>query len=90
MKKALRIAACCLMLSGCGNTKTIGGVTYDVYGIANQSDKKNPNIEYEVSAGSIFVAMLFVETIVIPVYILLFDLWQPVGPKSPIVGQVVR
>lgn len=90
MRKALRIAACCLALSGCGNTKTINGTTYDVYGIANQSGKMNPNIEYEISIGSIVVAVLFMETGIIPIYVLLYDLWQPVGVKPAIVGQVVR
>lgn len=90
MKRMMRIAACCLMLSGCGNTKTIGGITYDVYGLANQSDRANPAIEYEVSIGSVIVAVLFVETVIIPIYILLFDLFQPVGPKTGVIGQVSR
>lgn len=90
MKQMSRIVAMCLMLSACGKTKTIDGVTYDVFGIANQHDKQNPGIDYEVSISSVVVAVIFVETIIVPIYILLFDLWEPVGKAPTIIGQVVR
>jgi len=77
-----------MLLAGCGNTKTIGGVTYDVFGLANQADKQNPAIEYRVSIGSIVVAIIFFETIIVPVYVVLFDIMEPVGPKPAIIGQV--
>jgi predicted small secreted protein len=90
MKRIAQLMACCLVLSGCGNTKAINGTTYDVYGLANMSEKMNPGIEYEVSLGSVIVAVIFSETIIVPIYIVCFDLWQPVGTKPSIVGQVVR
>lgn len=89
MKNILRIAACCLILSGCGNTKTIAGTTYDVYGLANQTEKMNPTIEYEVSLGSVIVAVILMETVIVPVYVVLFDLYQPVGQKTGVIRQVV-
>lgn len=83
MRKILMMMAMVVFLSGCGNDKTINGYTYDVYGIANMEGRKNPNIEYEVSIGSVICAFIFCETIIVPVYVLLFDLFQPVGPMRP-------
>lgn len=88
--KIILAVMCCLLLGGCDNTKRIDGVEYDVFGLANMDDKKNPNIDYEVSTGSVVIAVLFCETVIIPVYVLAFDLWEPVGKKSGIVGQVIR
>ena len=79
-----------LLLAGCNNQKTINGVKYDVYGLVNMDEKKNPNIEYELSVGSIICAFIFSETVVVPLYVLAVDLWQPVGPKADIKGQVIE
>ena len=91
-RNGLRVAACCLVLSGCGNTKIIRGIEYNTYGLANQSDRQNPDIEYELSLGSVFWAVIFSETIIVPLYVILYDLYQPVGPKYPsgIKGEVTR
>jgi predicted small secreted protein len=88
MNKTFMLLSMCLLLAGCNNTKTINGVTYDVYGLANMDDKKNPNIEYEISTGSVITAVIFSETVIIPLYIVGVDLWQPVGPKPAIKGAV--
>lgn len=88
MNKTFMLLSMCLLLAGCNNTKTINGVTYDVYGLANMDDKKNPNIEYEISTGSVITAVIFSETVVIPLYILGVDLWQPVGLKPAIKGSI--
>ena len=88
MNKTIMLLSMCLLLAGCNNTKTINGVTYDVYGLANMDDKKNPNIEYEISTGSVITAVIFSETVIIPLYIVGVDLWQPVGPKPAIKGSV--
>lgn len=65
------------LFTGCASEKTIDGVTYDTYGFFNEDDNKNPNIHYEASVGSVIVGILFVETIIIPVYIFGFDFMEP-------------
>lgn len=93
MKKmlAIFIVACFLFtMVGCGNNKTIEGIEYGTYGLLNADDKKNPNIEYRVIWGNIIVAAILVETIVVPIYVFGFDLFEPVGKKSTIRGRVVR
>ncbi|MDE2104464.1 MAG: hypothetical protein KGL39_44930 [Patescibacteria group bacterium] len=89
-RTALLTMALLLFLSGCGNTKKINGVTYDVYGIANTDEKRNPDIEYRVSIGSVIVSVIFFETAIVPIYVLLYDLWEPVGPKPKIKGEVTQ
>ena len=80
-RKAMIITATVLTLSSCGNDMTIGGQHYDTFGIANEDAYRDPKIVYEISAGSVIWAILLSETIVFPVYIIGWDLWQPVRAK---------
>ena len=84
MKRTLLIAAALastLALAGCGNDKVINGKDYQTYGIFNEDDVKDPAIKYEVSKGSVIWAIILCETIVVPVYTIGWDLWQPVHAK---------
>ena len=84
MKKlliALAIASTAL-LSGCGNDKTIDGKRYETFGLANMESQRDPNIIYEMSAGSVIVGIIFIETVVVPVYVIGWDLYQPVRKKE--------
>lgn len=71
-----------LLFASCAEQKTIDGVTYRPYGIFNQDTQKNPNIEYELSGWAIFSGVVFVETIIVPIYTFGYNLWEPVGLKS--------
>lgn len=90
IKAVILLSVFLLFLSGCGNTKVINGVEYDTYGLINADNKKNPNIEYEVIWGNMFWGAILAETIIAPVYFFGFSLFEPVGPKSPIKGQVTH
>ena len=61
--------------------KTIAGVTYQPYGLFNDDAVKDPKVQYEVSLGSVIVACIFSETLVVPVYIVGWDLYEPVRLK---------
>lgn len=76
------LVASMLMLSGCGNDKVINGKDYQTFGVANQESQRDPSILYEVSAGSVIWAVILSETIVVPVYVIGWDLWQPVRVKA--------
>ena len=96
--------ACCLILilinfifivgilisGGCSDTKVIDGVEYDTYGILNVEDKKNPDIEYEVCWGNVVLGVILIETVIAPIYFFGFDMYEPVGKKSEIKGQVIE
>lgn len=90
MRSLLLLASLCLCLTGCNNHKVIDGVDYDVFGVLNQDEKKNPDIEYKMSVGSIVAAVLLSETIIVPIYVVLIDLWEPIGKKPTIKGAVPK
>ncbi len=79
-----------LLLTGCGKVKTIDGITYDTYGLLNEDGKKNPDIQYEAIWGNVFWGVVLFETIIAPIYFFGFSLFEPVGKKPVIKGQVVK
>lgn len=89
MKKLfVAVIAAAFLLTACGNKDEglIDGHKYATYGIFNKDENKNPNIQYEMSAVAIILSIIFCETIVVPVYFLGFDLYEPVGKKNPDLG----
>ena len=70
-----------LFLGGCNATKTIDGKTYGVYGVFNENEMKNPKIRYQISVVSLVMAIILCETIIVPFYVIGWDLWEPVGPN---------
>ena len=91
------VLATTVLLSGCDDpditakNKTIDGITYSTWGLANEADERNPNILYEVSGWSIFWSIIFSETIIVPIYFFGWDLYQPVSkkPSDHVKGQVL-
>lgn len=79
MKKILLSLVLVLALSSCAEKKKIDGVTYKPYGWLNEASCKNDSIQYEISSGSIIVAIIFSETIIVPVYTIGWDLYEPQG-----------
>jgi hypothetical protein len=75
-----------LSISACAEPRTIEGVTYVPYGLLSQEDK-NPDIAYEPSAGNIFWSVVGFQTVVLPIYLVGWRLYQPVGKKPAIKGQ---
>ncbi len=93
MKKILLCLALAstMLLSACGaEDKVIDGVTYGTYGFMNEKEMKNPNIQYEISGWSIAWSIIFSETIIVPVYFIGWDMYQPIAKKDPnwVPGQV--
>lgn len=85
MKRNISIIICILFLFafiGCGDTKVINGHEYDTYGIANESKKKNPDIEYRVIIGNVVWSIILVETVIAPIYFICFSLYEPIGAKD--------
>jgi len=71
-----------LSIAGCGDQMTIKGVTYPTYGVLNEDENKNPNVVYRVSMSNVIVGIIFSETIIVPVYIIGWDLFEPIGLKQ--------
>lgn len=89
MRKVILVAVgASMLLSGCADTKTICGVTYDSYGLFNADDKKNPDIQYKLVIGNLIWGVLLFETIIAPVYFFGFSIMEPVGPKPNVKGAI--
>lgn len=79
-----------LSLAGCGDRRVINGTEYDTYGFISQSEKQNPNIQYELIFGNLVWGIILCETIVAPIYFFGFSIYEPVGEKTGIVEEVVK
>jgi thioredoxin-related protein len=85
MKKILLsiVIALSLSLTACGaDEKKIDNVMYQPYGIVNEDAIKDSNIIYEMSYWLIFWSIVFSETLVVPIYFIGWDLWQPISKKK--------
>lgn len=70
-----------LLLAGCDEHKTINGKVVPVYGFFNEAVSKDPNVVYQVSPWSVICAIVFCETLVVPIYVVGWDLFEPVKAK---------
>jgi len=87
--KYLLVLVLAVLLVGCGDTKVINNIDYDTYGLFNEEEKRNPDIEYELIVGNVVWSVILFETIAVPIYMIGFSLYEPVGLKdrTKIVGQ---
>ena len=51
------------------------------YGVFTK-ELAQPNIQYTTCAGSVILAIIFCETVVAPVYLIGWELYEPVGKKK--------
>jgi outer membrane murein-binding lipoprotein Lpp len=78
MKKLIASAmiAASLVLSGCSNSLMINGKTHEPYGLLNV-EKKSDKICYETNVADVALGIIFIETVIVPVYTFGFDLKEP-------------
>jgi hypothetical protein len=75
MKKILVIATLMALLTGCTSSTQYGSCV----GIA---DDKAPNLQYKLSIWNTFLAIVFSETIIVPIVVLVNETYCPVGVKA--------
>jgi len=76
-----------LEFSGCASRKNITTTTdnntvtrtYEPYGLLSLNNK-NPNIRYKISVGNVVLSVILCETIVVPVILIGWYAYEPVGP----------
>lgn len=68
------------LLVSCVDSKKIGNKTYELYGLVNP-ELKNDSIVYKVPISNVLCAVIFSETIIVPVYIVCYDLYEPAYKK---------
>lgn len=88
MKTISIVVIASLLLAACARPMTICGATYGSYGLLNQDDKKNPDIQYDVVWGNVFWSVILIETIIAPIYFLGFSLFEPIGTKQMVKGAI--
>jgi len=81
MKKIIAIGLICTMLMSCASSM----VTSDCklikpYGVATEKTK-DERVEYQVAWMNVAAGILLLPTLVIPGYIILFELFEPVREK---------
>lgn len=75
MKKLLTIFLAALLLSGCAASTEFGPCV----GISNA--EQNPNFVYDISVRNVIVGVIFSETVIVPVIVILKEFQCPVGKK---------
>lgn len=70
-----------LLMVGCSRTKTIDNKTYQTYGLFNESDIKDSNIIYKPCIGNVVWTVITIETVILPVYFIGYDLYEPIAKK---------
>lgn len=81
---AALIAVTALSLAGCDGDDDgarINGKHYDPYGLVNEDAVKDPDIKYEIGAVNVIIAAVLCETVIVPIYVVGWDLYEPVREK---------
>jgi hypothetical protein len=86
--KTLAITIALLFATACADNKVIRQVEYETYGFANADEVKNQDIKYSVSWGNVFWGVVFIETIIAPIYFFGYSLYEPDGMKPGVKGAV--
>jgi ABC-type oligopeptide transport system substrate-binding subunit len=85
MKKVISLLLCVSLLActmtGCAHSSNINGKTVVPYGIMNSNDK-DPNVQYQVSVGNVFWAIVLMEFVFPPVIIFGWFVYEPIGAKK--------
>jgi hypothetical protein len=80
-----------LLVSSCADDKKFVNIDKDgvkttlvaePYGWANEDSKKIEGVEYELCVGNIILDVIFCETIVVPIILTGWQLYEPVGYET--------
>ena len=72
------IIATALISTGCAKSTYLNQVEYQPYGLLNESTRKNPKVQYEVPVSNLIIGIVLMETVIVPIYIIGYDLYAPV------------
>jgi hypothetical protein len=91
MKKRLALALV-LFLTSCADSKRLPGNGSDrevvePYGFLNEDTTRLDCVDYEPSIGNVIWGIILIETIVVPLYINLFSIYEPVSVDNDCVKE---
>lgn len=79
MKKViLGLIVATLIFSSCAHDKLINNQVVKTYGWADYQVNKNDSVTYKVSVGNVLWSILLSETVVVPVYLTGWELFEPI------------
>lgn len=83
--KFLIFAIILFFISSCADSKTleIGGknVNVEPYGWANETAVKNDSVVYQIVAGNVIWSIIGVETVIVPIWLTGYSLYEPVRKR---------
>ena len=91
MKRLFAMLLCLMLgfLLGCGSPQEVCTVeptrechTYMEYGLLNP-EERNPAVRYAVVEGNVVWSVIFSETVVVPILLIGFHLYEPVTSRTP-------
>lgn len=80
MKRLLRLAAAVLLVAALATACTSRTKYGECLGL-QEDELKDPKLNYRVSVLNVVLAVIFVETLVVPLVVALSETTCPVGPK---------
>lgn len=88
MKKIVLLLLSVVILSACADSKTFtkeDGTTFtaEPYGWANYQSKKIDGVVYECCLGNVVWGVLGLETVIVPVWLSGWELFEPVRYEEP-------
>lgn len=83
MKVIIIIILGLLLLSSCSQNKTFkNGLTAEPYGLVNKDEIQLDTVVYEINTSDVLYGIIFCETVIVPIYIVGWDLYEPVRLKN--------
>jgi hypothetical protein len=67
---------------GCGESRVLGGVEYETYGLFNKEEHRSSKVKYRLIMGNIIWGVILCGTIVMPIYFFGFSMYEPVRMKN--------
>lgn len=71
-----------VLFSGCTEPQTVCGTLAPTYGLANQSKSEVPGVKYRVSFGSVALAVVLSASLIVPIIVLGWDLFEPIPGQN--------
>jgi len=81
----LSLVAFSFLAVGCHSSQVIDGTRYDPIGVYHklaEPEAEAPNVRYDVSWGNVVWSVIFCETLVVPIVLVGWYLWEPAGPNN--------
>lgn len=81
-RPCLALLAFMLLVGACSEPLQTPNKTYPPYGAFNADSAKSTDVCYEVSVGDVIISAVLFQTVVVPVYLIGWNVMEPVRIKQ--------